>query len=116
MITTNVFALDLFNVYDLVKFKKIKEGIGAVKCKKGKPSGLSMNNVLKIDDTKYNTQEHIQGSKFSVLQKGIINHRDWMNYKLNDEIYVKDGQLTTEKTKYKVGLVVPQGIYLNFLV
>lgn len=115
MITTNVFAKELFKVYDLVKFTKTKYGIQASKCKKGKPSGMSMYNVVEQDETKSQFNEHIKGERFTVLQQGIIEHWDWLNYKLNDEIYAKDGYLTTEKTPYRVGVVVPQGIYLDFL-
>lgn len=110
----SAYATEPLSVFDLVKIKETKNDIVASKYKKGKPSGISTRTIYKIDDAPIGC-EFIVGHIFSVLQKGVIPHREEMNYRLNDEIYAKDGQLTLEKTKYKVGKVIPQGIYLDFL-
>lgn len=112
----SAFALEEMSVYDIVKFKKLPEGgIGVQKCTRGKPDGYSAYNVVEIDKTQYGYIGPVIGSKISVVQQGIIPHNSLLNYRLGDPIYFKNGKITTQKSKYKIGVVIPQGIYLDFL-
>jgi len=90
---------ETLDIYDVVQYTdKIQKTIK--KQTTSKPCGICI------------TQSY--HSAFTILQKGIINHISDLDYKLNTLIYVEQGKLTITKTKYKVGVVIPQGIYLDF--
>lgn len=118
MITTKCFATENMEVFDTVKFTESENGkTGCVKCTKGRPSGLSMYQVIDFNSRgqPLDWDKSTPGSQISVIQKGIIPHMEELNYKLGDKIYCNRGKLTAAKSSYKVGVVVPDGIYVNFL-
>lgn len=109
----SAYVIEPVQALGLVKIKKQKKDTVAMKYKNGKPSGICTRTVVKVDEADRG-YDWVVGCLVSVLQQGVIPHREDLNYRLNDEIYVKNGGLTTEKTKYKVGKVVPGGIYMDF--
>jgi len=116
METTSCYALTPLSVFDPVKIQldKASEGKTCKKCSKGKPNGLSTVIVKKFDPES-NDGSCLIGSRIGILQRGIIPHRQDWDYRLDDSIYVKGGELTTEVSPYRVGKVMPDGIYINFL-
>lgn len=118
MKTFKCYALEPLEVFDFVKIhidKTIEDAASCKKCKKGKPNGVSINKVIEYNpETPYDDTPTV-GSRICVLQQGTIPHREELNYRLDDLLYFKNGEITTEKTIYKVGKVIPQGIYIDFL-